>query len=261
MDCIICKSNSEFLFSKKYEIEPFSSMMAEIDQIEYYKCSNCGFTISKTHCEMSKDRWEKLNTEFHTYLENKASSINQPPYLQQAMMLKILMDNYIISSDESLDFAGGYGTLIKIMKRYHQINNFSIYDPYVQDVESDLNYIKTVDLVKYKTVFNSALFEHITDREVFDHINSLVDEDGCLIIHTLICENIPNDPNWFYLDPPVHCAFHTNKSMEILMSHWNYKASIYVPDAKCWILFKKDIGLEHKVNNYRAIIFYIRKDL
>jgi hypothetical protein len=39
--------------------------------------------------------------------------------------------------------------------------------------------------------------------------------------------------------PPVHTAFHTNKSMDILMKQWGYKSSIYCPMAKSWILLKK----------------------
>ena len=43
------------------------------------------------------------------------------------------------------------------------------------------------------------MFEHITKREHLEHINSLVKDDGVLIIHTLVRENIPKDPFWFYV--------------------------------------------------------------
>ena len=52
------------------------------------------------------------------------------------------------------------------------------------------------------------------------------------------CENIPRDPDWFYLAPMVHTAFHTNRSMALLMQQWGYAASLYSPAAKCWFLFK-----------------------
>jgi ribosomal protein L30E len=61
-----------------------------------------------------------------------------------------------------------------------------------------------------------------------------------MIIHTVVCENIPNDPNWFYITPPVHSALHTNKSMDILMKQWGYVSSIYCPSSKCWVLFKNE---------------------
>jgi hypothetical protein len=86
------------------------------------------------------------------------------------------------------------------------------------------------------------MFEHVLQREDLDYVNKIVDNDGCLIIHTVVCENIPKDPNWFYLRPPVHTAFHTNKSMNILMDQWGYKSSIYCPQSKCWILLREHVA-------------------
>jgi hypothetical protein len=109
-------------------------------------------------------------------------------------------------------------------------------------------YIDKKNLKTYETVYNSALFEHLTTRESFDEINVCVSNGGCMIIHTRISGYIPSDPNWFYLNPPVHCAFHTNKSMEILMQQWDYKASIYCMPARCWVLLKNDsVDLKRKV--------------
>jgi hypothetical protein len=112
-------------------------------------------------------------------------------------------------------------------------------------------YVKEGHLQKYKLVINSAMFEHILERKHLDEVNDLVDFDGTLMLHTLVCEKVPTDPNWFYIKPIVHTAFHTNKSMEILMKQWNYVASIYSPQAKSWFLFKKDspfiYDLEHTI--------------
>jgi hypothetical protein len=83
------------------------------------------------------------------------------------------------------------------------------------------------------------MLEHILTREALDEVNNLVADDGILMIHTVICDRIPRDPDWFYLTPMVHTAFHTNKSMEILMKQWGYAASLYSPQAKSWYLFKK----------------------
>jgi len=81
--------------------------------------------------------------------------------------------------------------------------------------------------------------EHVTKREHLDGINACVSENGRLIIHTRISEEIPKDPNWFYL-LPVHCAFHTNKSMSLLMQQWGYVSSIYCPTARLWVLLKNE---------------------
>ena len=125
------------------------------------------------------------------------------------------------------------------MKDYYGLK-LPVFDPYINGENVAIDYIQKENLEKYGIVFNSALFEHLYRRELFDEINSLVNEDGCMILHTLVCENIPADSNWFYMEPPVHCAFHTNKSMNILMDQWGYISSIYSPAAKIWILFKKE---------------------
>ena len=237
MKCIICRSKSEYFFTKNFKETQYSFLMKDISSVNYYKCVNCGFTISKTHVEIDNKRWMKLNNDFHHYLETRTASTNQPPYIEQATMLMLLEKEQIINLENAIDFAGGYGTLSKLLKKYLNLN-LPVYDPYVKGPE-EIEYVNKEDLKKYNVVLNSALFEHLFTRDSFDEINNVVSDNGYMIIHTVICENIPQNENWFYFDPPVHCAFHTNKSMSVLMLEWNYEASIYCPSAKSWILIKK----------------------
>jgi 2-polyprenyl-3-methyl-5-hydroxy-6-metoxy-1,4-benzoquinol methylase len=230
-ECFICKQPSQFYFRKQFN--EFG-----LDIAYYYKCPNCGFVYSKTHSEMDVHKWEELNIVFHETIEAPGyiSKTNQPPYIQQAVMLNTLLKNNIITLDNCLDWGSGYGTLSKVLSKYFGIviNN---YDEYMKPHQNYLSRNKIAE-VKFKTVINSAVFEHVTHRRVLDEIDSHVSDDGCLIFHTVVCEEIPLDPDWFYL-LPVHCAFHTNKSMDILMKQWGYCASIYCPTAKMWVLFKK----------------------
>lgn len=225
MNCLICNTEMNYFFSKDFHNE------FDLVKIEYHKCGVCGFVLSYSHANMPITDWENLNHKFHEHIENLSNikTVNQPPYIEQATFINILIKNKIISAD-ILDWGCGYGTLSKILAKYYDIN-ISIYD----------KYMNSVPLVKrkYKTIFNSAVFEHVTKRDYLDEINSYASE--CMILHTLIREEIPNDPNWFYL-LPVHTAFHTNKSMELLMNQWGYASSIYCPLAKCWALLKKQIS-------------------
>lgn len=253
MKCMICASDCHYYFSKEYTVPPFDELMKNVGKVDYYRCGHCGFVQSKTHQEMPKDEWDRLNKEHHHYVENDANhgNINQPPYIDQALSLAILAKNGIVDSGSMLDYAAGYGTLSKILDDYFGIV-LPIYDRYVHAPESS-RYVAQSDLGQYSVVLNSAMFEHVLSRQDLDDVNDLVKPDGALIFHTVVCENVPKDPNWFYLDPPVHTAFHTNKSMEILMRQWGYRSSIYSPRSKSWVLLRDDISVvADKLENINA---------
>lgn len=52
-------------------------------------------------------------------------------------------------------------------------------------------------------------------------------------------ETGPRNPDWMYL-LPVHCAFHSNRSMQLLMTQWGYTCSVYNEHAKLWVLFRDE---------------------
>ena len=238
-NCIICGCETHYFFSKEYKGHPYSDFIDKLD-VDYYKCENCGFVISKTHQDMSEEQWSDLNKKWHHYFEQNTKNqiSNQPPYADQALALKILEENGVFTFGGTLDYAAGYGTLYKFIKKYFD-ENILIFDDYVSNSMENLPYVKRSNLKKYDLVINSAMFEHILTRRALDEINERVSDSGILMLHTVICENIPKDPNWFYITPIVHTAFHTNKSMNILMDQWGYESSIYSPSAKSWFLFKK----------------------
>jgi len=250
MQCLICGSETKYYFSKIYSEHPFDKFMRDIGKVDYHKCKNCGFVISKTHAELDLDRWVKLNSECHDYFENTSEEKkgNQPPYAEQALMLLLLGRHEIVDVENWLDYAAGYGTLSRILERYFQLH-LPIFDPYVRDGEAS-RYIHELNVGTYGTVINSAMFEHVLSRDHLDEVNRLVAPDGCLVLHTVVCETVPRDPDWFYLRPPVHTAFHTNKSMGILMEQWGYLCSLYCPKSKCWILLKtRDPQIPDKIKS------------
>ena len=202
---------------------------------------------------MTPSQWSSLNESWHHNLEKNPDTRigNQPPYADQALALTILKKNNIIDIDDALDYAAGYGTLSNFLLKYLD-TRLNIFDRYVRMENENNLYIDEASLRKYRLVVNSAMFEHVLDRHALNEVNSLVADDGVLMLHTVVCERIPKDPDWFYFTPVVHTAFHTNKSMGLLMEQWGYAASIYSPQAKSWFLFKKQhpqlSGLEEKIS-------------
>ncbi|MFC3912164.1 class I SAM-dependent methyltransferase [Pseudaeromonas sharmana] len=249
--CEICGGKTVFYFKKNYASSPYSHLMCDWGDIEYIRCENCGFVLSLSHQQASRSAWEKLNHDYHHLIENCDGSFsipNQPPYAMQAMMLQLLAVNGIISLANSLDYAGGYGRLSLLLSKYYDVR-LPVYDPFVTSNDAHNFYFNDIQGMSFDTVFNSAMFEHVRSREELEHVNELINPNGTLLIHTVVTEIVPKDPDWFYLAPPVHSAFHTNKSMSILMTQWGFNASIYSPLSKTWCLLRlHDKTIEQRVN-------------
>lgn len=235
---MICGTTSEPFFNKQYIETKYWAAL----EVAYYKCPYCGFVHSATHQEMSQPDWIELNNRCHRAFEStrELRNINQPPYAEMALALSILSKNGLVATDRVLDYAAGYGTLAKVLSKYFG-TDIACYDKYVtDDVASDrVRYVGDDALSDCSLVINSAMFEHVLTRKDLDDVNGIVAGDGVLMLHTVVCETIPKNPDWFYLAPIVHCAFHTNKSMDLLMEQWGYSQSIYSPAAKSWFLFKE----------------------
>ncbi len=236
--CLICGAPTNYYFSKAYPPYPGCPFERGLN-VDYWKCGHCGFVVSRTHQAMAPALWSALNSSWHhhyeNHLEDKVS--NAPPYAQQALAIAMLHRNGLVDARDSLDYAAGYGSMSKFLAKYFDIET-RIFDRYVSDDTGRGRYLAEGDLGRYALVINSAMFEHVLDRACLDEVDRLVADDGVLMLHTVVCETIPADPDWFYLAPMVHTAFHTNTSMQLLMAQWGYAASVYSPAAKSWFLFK-----------------------
>jgi len=235
LKCLICGSPMQFYFSKEYD-------SFDLGKVEYYRCDCCGFTLSKTHTEMSDHSWKRLNHQYHSSYHGQETCPDDPKWIKrlntQSMVISDLTKLGLLESKGRwLDFACGDGKLSDTLKENHDLNLLK-YDKYMQKT---IGFITDEALVKrsFDFVITTSVFEHFTRREDFDFVESLVSINGVLGLHTLVCEDVPQDPSWFYL-LPVHCAFHTNRSMSLLFKQWGYSASIYNVEAQLWLWFKTD---------------------
>src|SRR5690606_14867309 len=48
--CLICHSDLSYFFTKTFN-------ELDLGAVDYHRCGNCGFTISKTHFDMSDEEW------------------------------------------------------------------------------------------------------------------------------------------------------------------------------------------------------------
>ena len=231
MKCIICSDEQVYYFSKQF-------CVYSLDTVDYWRCGTCGFVASKTHYDMTGAQWEKLNVDFHN--DNNAREDNpynrNQRYFNQSLMLYLMARVGAIPKADWLDWGSGKGSVSLQLQKWfsHKLLNFDAY------IQPTINAVSSDNLKKrgYSLVLNTAVFEHVLDRATLDEIESYVSSDGHLAVHTLVRGEIPADPEWMYL-LPVHCSFHTNKSMQMLMDQWNYTCSVYNEHAKTWVMFKR----------------------
>lgn len=235
MNCLICGSPMSFFFSKEFHVK-------WLDAADYWRCGNCGFVISKTHVEMPPSDWEALNYDIHASFHGTDSDPRDPKWYsrlqKQAQMLNDAQEVGLLDRNGRwLDYACGDGKISDLLRtRYNQnLLKYERYSPH------DQGYLEERELVPggFDFVMTTAVFEHLTRREQFDLVESLVSKNGVLGLHTLVCEKVPEDPTWFYLNP-VHSAFHTNRSTELLFKQWGYTSSVYHVDSQLWLWFKTD---------------------
>ena len=213
-----------------------------LDTAEYWRCCDCGFVVSKTHVEMAPEDWERLNHRVHSAYQGTDSDSNDPKWYarlqKQARVLRDVQEIGLLNrNDRWLDYACGDGKLSGLLRTRYNLNLLK----YERYIPHEAGYIEDSELVpgSFDFVITTAVFEHFTHREQFDFVQGLVSKNGVLGLHTLVCENVPADPAWFYL-VPVHCAFHTNRSMEVLFQQWGYTCSVYNVDSQLWLWFKND---------------------
>lgn len=225
----------------------------DLQRVHYVKCANCGFCASETHYGLSPEEWEKLNVSFH--LRNNKRTDNpfnrKQRKAHQSHLLWLLKRFDFFNGDSFLDWGAGEGKLsIMCQKLYGlKLNNC---DKYIQP---QINALRESQLSQrsFDLVLNCAVLEHVTSRSTMDEIESLVSPEGALGLHTLVLDDIPNNPEWPYL-LPVHCSFLTRKSMRILMEQWGYTSSVSNDDAKMWIMFKGDSEVvRHKVETLNSV--------
>lgn len=231
MNCMICNTAMRYFFSKTFNV-------FELEQVDYWKCPGCGFCASKTHLDMSDAQWARLNDAFHAethYTEENPYNRNQR-YFNQALMVSLMTRHQLLRPGAWLDWGCGIGRVAALLDQYFDLELLT-YDKYFTPLTHPINLERLLPGA-FELVVNTAVFEHVRGRETLDEIESYVSPAGRFAIHTLVPENVPCNPDWMYL-LPVHCAFHTNRSMQLLMNDWGYQCSVYNEHAKLWVLFRE----------------------
>lgn len=244
MKCYVCSSETRPFFTKNFE------GLYRLKFVEYWKCLNCGFVLSKTHRDMSQGEWEELNEAVHSSFQGTDSAKDDPKWLsrltKQANVIGRLTELGVIPVDVPwVDYACGDGQLACMLKDKFAIE-VDKYDRYMSSCDS--GYITHSQMIakEYGNLISTSAIEHFLSIDSVEEMMSILSDSGVFVVHTLVRENIPCDPQWFYL-LPAHVALHTNRSMAILFERYGFEASVYHPESTMWFWFRNSTDFVEKV--------------
>jgi hypothetical protein len=235
-ECMVCGGKMGYYFTKL-----FTSY--GLGDVEYWKCNECGFVSSKTHHEMDEKKWNELNFKFHDGYQGKETVTGEFERMVERREARLKaqvsaiahMDGHAMLPHKNkwIDYGCGDGKLDDML--HEKGIEVLKYDKYMS--RELPGYIEKTQPSSYDLLINCAVFEHILNRASLEEMFGLITDNGALALHTLACENIPRDPGWFYL-LPVHTAFYTNKSMEILFKEFGFRSSVYNVPSRMWFWLK-----------------------
>lgn len=241
MRCFVCGFEMRDYFKKK--------MLPEMPEWNYVRCESCGLVLCQTVYEMTKDEWKIVN-DGHRGKLGHSEDPDDPNWVKrlrcQAELFTALAAGGIWEPgarvvdygcgdgkladfvDESLCASVGDAGPWKLLK----------YDKYMRP-EGPCDYLRDEDMRPggFDAVVSCSVFEHLLGRVDIDEIMGLLADRATLCLHTMVCMEIPLDPEWFYL-LGGHCTLWTNKSMALIYEQYGFAGCAYHVEARMWFFFK-----------------------
>ena len=245
MKCFVCGGEMTPYFTKKIAVQYLDGL----DTFEYERCGHCGLVVSKTLYEMSHDDWVKFNCAAHKDLFDGVIDRDtlDPKWrlrleLQSKMFVELLRAGVFEYDWRTIDYGAGDGLIADEINSTLKTPWLKKFDAYMEP--RDENYLTPTEVIAggFDFLMSSSVFEHLLgNRGDVDKVIGLVKPNGVMALHTLICEEVPCDPDWHYLlSIPVHCTFWTNKAMSIVFEKFGFKHCSYNVEAQMWLFFRND---------------------
>ncbi len=197
MNCKICNGVSEKIFDK---------IILQKYKSNYYKCVSCSF-IQTDEPIWLKEAYGSAITSLDIGLLYRNNFLVDE--------ISKIIDCCFIDATIMLDFAGGYGNFVRLMRDKG-------YDFYRQDVYCENLFAKHFDI----TDIEIKKFDLVTAFEVLEHLQNPIKEietilnysENAIFSTELIPESNSEAENWWYIaqETGQHIAFYSRKSMEII---------------------------------------------
>ena len=244
MECFMCQ---------KREMRPYFKKRiggGSHDISVYVRCEECGLVVNQTVYEMTKEEWRKVNDRHKNY-QGGNDNPSDPKWIarlrtQARVICGLFRYGVIKRTDKAVDYGCGDGKLSDfILEEYEKQTGEKTdrpllrkYDKYMRPNGAE-DYCKDEEMVRgtFDFVVSCSVLEHLIGMKDVDDILALVNDEGIIAVHTLVCEEVPDDPDWFYLSPG-HCTIWTNKAMTKLYEKYGYVGCAYHVEAQMWFFFK-----------------------
>ena len=216
------------------------------------KCKDCGLVVNKTVYEMTEDEWAELNDSHKEYQGTNDNPVD-PDWIcrlhAQASVICGLIRHEIVAVDgRNVDYGCGDGKLSEYINDEYEkstgvrLSHYIVgkYDKYMCP-SGATDYYRDDEVSKgaFDFVLSCSVFEHLIGIDDVDNILSLVNESGIVAMHVLVCEEVPNDSEWYYL-LPSHCTIWTNRAMKMLYQKYGFVGCAYHVEARMWFFFKDE---------------------
>ena len=175
-----------------------SPLSHKIDRY-YYECPLCKAIIMDDQYHLSAEQ-EKAIYEAHV---NDVSDIR---YQKFTLPITQFVLNNFLPKHKGLDFGSGTGPVISselTKKDYH----ISQYDPFFAPNPSLLH-------KKYDYIVSCEVFEHLYQpKSEIDRLVSLLNDEGCILIMTILYHDEIDFKTWSYKKDPTHVFIYRKETI------------------------------------------------
>ena len=221
MKCLICGSDTKFVFKKK---------LLQRHLVSYYKCISCDALFTEN------PYW--IKAAYKSAITSSDIGLVSRNLLLARTLVFLSRCGFFNKKKSFLDYAGGYGLLVRLMRD----NGFDYYwkDSYCQNIFAK-NF--SVQKMKYELISAFELFEHFVDPVI--EIKKILKFGSSIMFSTMLCDNMSEKElkKWWYICPETgqHLVFYSQKSLRVLADKFGLN------------LYSDGIGL-HLLTDKRYII-------
>lgn len=200
MNCKICNHKNESIFSAK---------TLKIYDIKYYHCSNCGFLQTEEPYWLDEAYSESINISDTGYMQRNI-------LLSQKLTVLLLL--YFNKNSKFLDYAGGYGVFVRLMRDIG-------FDFYWDDKYTENFFARGFEFqegIDYEAITSFESFEHFVSP--LEEIEKMLSISRNIIFSTELLPNTIPKPNewWYYgLDHGQHISFYSEKTLKYIAKKYD----------------------------------------